>query len=467
MKVKYSLPIYQFSCFVFLLVLYTPVSIIDTFLEHGPWESIAKTLIFASIGFSGYGLTVWLGKRRRFTKIFSGACLAGWTILCGGVALLFFQSRPWYDAVWNPLLILLAVILGQKMVSVETTKILNPKIFYIESVLLLLSVAVPWGINFNLQRMYYPLFSVVVYVVYFGLYAVIRNQSNIDMLTANRHYALSCLPKRIRLYNVFLVLLFLGIALLAIWGLYHSSWIFESIGSWVSHQWQSPVSDILLPDTETVSPPAAPSSPSGGSSDYEGPLFGIALFKFIFTYGWPIIAGIFLILILYLLYCNRALFWNMLCSACHAISAFFHRFLTGKQASKEPFANRTDSLEYIDQEQTLEVERKQKKEDPRKEYKHWKKEYQQYCQMKESSEKYRFGYRLARQGLVQNGAPIRPSDTPLEAVEKARVMLDSPHYANATEQYDKLYYGKEKFLSGNMSSLNESLSQIRELWKKR
>ena len=71
----------------------------------------------------------------------------------------------------------------------------------------------------------------------------------------------------------------------------------------------------------------------------------------------------------------------------------------------------------------------------------WKKQLRAYQKMPDSREKYLKGFALSALGLQLHGAPVKPSDTPLEILEKAKKFLSHEGYRVAVESCNALAFG--------------------------
>jgi len=71
----------------------------------------------------------------------------------------------------------------------------------------------------------------------------------------------------------------------------------------------------------------------------------------------------------------------------------------------------------------------------------WKKQLRAYQKMPDSREKYLTGFALSAQGLLLHGAQVKPSDTPLEILEKAKNILSQEGYRVAVESCNALAFG--------------------------
>ena len=268
----------------------------------------------------------------------------------------------------------------------------------------------------------------VLTVYLFFVYWLAKNQRNIDFMMERRQHDLKHLPPRIRFYNVYLLLVFFVIALLALLLRGPVMELFRMGAKLFQRMLLNCVPTESGGTESTVVEDATPTPTPDGFSDVPP------------NYDWLWnTLGILLLVAMVVVFGPMA--WRSLKAFLRDLS---RKVLSAIRRRHRKAGDRTgESDEYSDAEETLSGEEKTalSRQTDSGRLRMWKKEVRRYRHMPPGEEKYREGYRLVLEGMALKNLPVQPSDTPLEATEKIRQRLATvPQMESATLCYDEIRY---------------------------
>ncbi len=116
----------------------------------------------------------------------------------------------------------------------------------------------------------------------------------------------------------------------------------------------------------------------------------------------------------------------------------------------------TDNIGYTDTEEDVVITKKAKKDKSVSKKRLWKKNLIKYKSMKNSEEKFRFGYGLFLSWLEISGKKKKASET----VNETAQIINSGPFTKVTEAYNPIRYGNHKCSDENISQLDSALSDF-------
>lgn len=274
----------------------------------------------------------------------------------------------------------------------------------------------------------------VIFFMEILIFAVTRNQGNIDYLMERRQHNLSHLPKKIRYYN--LSLLCVLAALTGLFYLFREQiiWIMKKIllgirsGIILFIEFLRYLAELLSSDGELGEEAVQPQQGSGDMSAADN-----------VSLGWIVILILIIVII-----ANRKSICNWLGRKLSRLAAIIKKFFL-RSGSIKHYDDKSEY--YYDKVYDIPLEQREKsrKASERASMRMLKKEYRTYQKMAVSEEKLRQGYKLLREWLLVSGVKIMPCDTTLEILQKQGEKLDHKALKIATICYNELEYGEKAF----------------------
>lgn len=444
------------GCAGILLGFFPLLQLLTALWDGGPSRALLRLPFLLFSGLLGFFLNRLFLTRTGLNRFCRWCLLLAAAIPISACGFLPILSSSFEDGTAAGALFAAALLFASRYSGRRYEFVLSGGAYRGLAIVYLLFLIIPAAVQHWIPIPYSQLANAWCFLLISALYALVKNQANIDDLTQNRRYSLNCLPPRIRRYN----LLLLGAVLLLtvlffVWAIFllpHMDELLDLLIQWwksrISHGTSSPpVSSEPLPSMETPLPPEG----FGESNDSLAWLGTLLQFLF----GALLIGGVLSILIL-----NRKSIADAIRRLCQRIASLFARLL-----ERSPhFAEKgEEDADYTDYDQTVSGEIRRDSPSSLWSRRQWRKNCKQYFSMKDSPEKYRAGYRLAREGLILAGGNIPPADTPLDVSRKFEFLFSGGAYVSATEGFDLLYYGETAYSPENLSALSDALVQIRTL----
>ena len=260
------------------------------------------------------------------------------------------------------------------------------------------------------------------------------NQGNMDELMRRRRHRPEQLPRKIRSYNLRLILV-LAALLTASLVLYRPIAAGLTAGGHALMQVLRALMQWLTRDRgETAS--AAPVGPEP-PKEIENPMAGLGDAKA--SPFWNYLAYVLLAGLAILLIANGPKLFRAAVRLCRKLAAQISEWLHRAHTR----APQPGSEEYTDADETVAAAPDDAPEDDAaaENARAWKRSYRQYRAMAPSAERVRRGYRLALQWLALQQVPVRPSDTTLEIARTAADTIDFVPLDDATAEYNAIRYG--------------------------
>lgn len=299
--------------------------------------------------------------------------------------------------------------------------------------------------------------SVSVFITLFVLlnFFVMSNQSNLEALMERGSHGLEYLPKRIRSFNLGLVLALY--AFLAVCYLFRDAitaaaawmgnllWILvRSVILFLYHLFAGGEEETPLQDPASSGGGQAPILPRNEGSDLVNTILWILFLALIAGLLWyyrrQILSGI------------RQL-WESLADRVYRL---FHPE-GGQKRRAEP-----ESHEYIDEITELSRTKESGVVKEGKSLRKWKQAYRRYKKMPDGEKKYREGYRLILLWLSLQKKPQAASRTPREIFEDTREQVNSPFYGQATAGYEEIRYGEIPASEEERKAVSETIRKMAE-----
>ncbi len=309
-----------------------------------------------------------------------------------------------------------------------------------------------WILQYNGIDVSFPMdFIVVVFLIFVSVYAISKSQGTLDYVMDRRGHKMSALPGNIRRYNLLLVCVL--IAVLAVAFLFR-----RPIGAFL----------VVLKDGLMFAVKCILAfliylmTLFGGSSEGESTSSGASGemdLSFLDT-GRRI--PDFTILILVLVIGGLLLFnWKKIIAGIRklwkSLGKLSRKLFWGR---KEAYGRQDESLDYVDEEESL-TEEASVRENGEHGWKKWRKACRAFRKMEDSEEKLRRGYRLIVEWLKLKGVDVQRSDTPLEILKKA----ESSDWQKAgaqglTNEYNGIRYGEKQADRNLLSELVETIRTL-------
>lgn len=450
MKLRHDLPLSVGGCIGTALELAPVLALLTALFRRPVGDNLPRLLCLTAVGLAGYFFSRLLRKRTSFPPILQWACLlASGGLLGAGSGLLlgtgpleqgFLAAFFLFAHVWC------ASVAGRPFGALLTTRTLARTAGLYGA-----CIPVVWAINKLYPIAYSHLLNAVCFLIIAAFAALIWNQSAIDDLTASRHYSLESLPRRIRPYNLGLVILVIGLTALLFWGLLmltsHVDALMGMVREWLLDLLRglSFTPEDVPPTIVEEAPMDTPMLPPDAGEGLSLPWLG-ALIK----WGMTLLCIVGVSAVVFL---NRVqiLDWfrQLWLSLSGAAARLFRR--PDREQSDSEYTDASQSLLMEDRPAaTLRQDRK------------WRKDLRAYGRMADSPEKYRQGYRLLLEGLRLWDVPVRPSDTPREASHKAEPLLSVEDLRSGTDGYQLLRYADQPDQPEGLRALSRLLSQLRK-----
>ena len=282
------------------------------------------------------------------------------------------------------------------------------------------------------------------------VYAAAKNQGNIDYLMTNRsNRSTSILPKRMRWYSFSLVAL---IFVLIFGGYFLRKPIAALFGGVLTLGKALLVALVkLLPsDSGEYEQPETPTQATPQDMGLPQTEEGSSVI-------WSVFGFLLILLVIGLVIYYRREIWNAVRAAAAKLrDLLFSFFLHSASPSALADVNQyfADNVEEVSRDPGS-FWKQQKPYD----YHRLKKEYRAFRKMEDSPEKYREGYRLAKQLLLLKKKPVIPADTPAEILRKAGTALPEDLFACITGQYCRVRYGDAAPSAAEIDDLTRLLSE--------
>lgn len=305
--------------------------------------------------------------------------------------------------------------------------------------------------NIELSFSYTPL--LYLFLVWVGLYTALKNQANIDQLMNRRKHKMEDLPKKIRYYNLLLIV---GLFAIIVILFCLRGWIVDGI-YWFLRRLRDLVviiaqgiyfvfSLINRGGAEIEDEPTKHKEVSQQFTDNGG------------GYG-EIFLVVLLIALVGVIINFRKQIFNFLMDRLQKLFAWIQKLF-----QRSPlFEGFQQSSEYYRDE--IEDVRGQLIEEPKAQHtlKDWKKLCKNYFKMNQSTEKLKTGYHLLNEWLVLKGVSIKSSDTPLEILKKGEPYLKNLPGLSMTEGYHLFKYRDEEPSEQTLTELTEILRKLNTL----
>ncbi len=430
---------------VFLIFLPCYLLLCALIADRIDMQMIVGFLIIPAVGFFGYFIS-YLARNK--SGLMSKLYLFISAPFVLGLCLITAPSSTYF--LLNIALTILSLVsycLGAYYYSVSYAYLLSSKCFYLSCAIHVFVIALSWFIYKNeiisVDISYFIAVLIPSFFMFTFIFAVNRNQGNIDYLMLRRKHNMKQLPKSIRNYNLILICtVFTTLIILYLFrDLIIKGLLFFKDIIFLLFRFFFYVLDLLLsliPISESSgsdgsgSAPMLPMEQGTDNPDYTMLIVTIA-------------AIILLIINAKRLY---RLFSNLLKWIKVRILIIFDFF----KRKNTPIQSFGEQEEYSDEiiELAHDVSNKQKtqKSSPKKLYRH-------FLSLRDDTERLLFGYALVVKHLKDNGGELHHSDTPDEILNKVRskkIPLDI-----LTAAYNGVKYGQNKATPGDIEAIKDCL----------
>ena len=436
------------ACLALFLSVYPFIKLKCALLYQNNLRIILDTALSVAVGFSGAFAEFILDKLFQKKAIYRTICV----FLCIiPIAVAVICSKAYYgiinipDIIFSSVLYISCFVSGIICFPKEYGKILGNVFIafcicsYTVSVL---ALALLKGNSNQLD-------FIIILTLIFVFYSIINNQSNIDFLMERRRYDKKSLPKKIRFFNlsllfvfyllIFVLMFFRKFILKAI--LFVKNIVFFIIKC-VCDLYEWIISHLSKGDsvlTETADEVIGEYSNSSGILS--------TIIEMILVIG-------FIALLVYIFIRQKDSIVSSVKRAFFDIIRFFEDLFSPKRkALPSDDGYYTDTEEYIEPGFSFDKDNR-----IRKKQKNLRKDYKRYKNMKNSDEKFKFGYSLAVKLINEKYVDIFPCDTPLEITEKTKD-YDIDGLSDITDTYNLLKYQMSGY-SGDFSELNTLLKKL-------
>lgn len=309
---------------------------------------------------------------------------------------------------------------------------------------------------FFLKATYSQNFIVIYYFIFIALYFVTRNQSNIDYLMERRQHKLEHLPKKIRYYNLYLILAILAVILTAFLAKKPIAKLFMIIIDYAKKLIKAVIDFInwlmnLFAKEGTSQMGEVPSDnqmmPAGG---------GTSGFDWTYIIITLLVAGVIFIIVK-----NRKAIYRFFARMFNKILSAIKKLLLNTPLSLSKGDESSDY--YQDEAQSLDkndiVANRKKKEFTHRDF---KKQCKIYLNMTDNEEKLLFGYQLMVRWFEVKGVDIIKSDTAIEILHKVRdkKMSEKDRLEIVTDFYNYIRFKKVKFSNQSLTELTNILFEM-------
>lgn len=459
MKDRRILILRYLGCAGLLLCVYPPTALLDALLGHTPFYGLMHALLLAACGLLTFLLTEFLRRAVRI-PVLRFLLLAGWILLLSALAGWAVLRTSWYEIALCALLAAAICIAGARMTSrtyedyATRYQLIGIPVEYAVGLFLY------WCLQQFIPHPNLPLIWVALLFVSLALLLLVRNQANIDTLTASRHYSLETLPEKIRKRNlILLVVIFLGVLLLfggIVWAAPWVSLAAAALGDWLKAALRFLFSLWGGGDEgEEALAESLPQQDMGfGEVETENEWIGqLIQVLMVLLIAAALIA---------VLYSNRS-------AIRQALSRFFRFLLNWLRSlfSRLPlFPDRDGDAEYVDTTENAVTTIPSDTRHSQLSRRIWFRTYRRYRKMPPSDRKFREGFSLAVQGCALCGIPRLPSDTTLDIASKSSEVTGE-EYLSVTREYNVLFYGETSVPLTSQSGLDQALERLSSVMRSR
>jgi len=445
------------GCGALLLGFVPPLALCAALFGHAPAENLPRIGWLLLCGLCAFAFNGLLRRKASLTPILRLACLfaAALALSCG----VFLLTPDRWERLPLGALLFFGCLWGARFSHRNFSDMLEGHTFWKMLALYGAFLPIPAVINHFFPMVYSQLLNALSFFVFAAVYLLLHNQANIDSLTASRHYSFKFLPKRIRIYNIILVVSIL----LLIAGLFALTYLNMPDLSDALRRFK----EWFISLFSGVPPPAEESHGLAAGNDMGDVLSqlddteGVSI-PWLGDFIKALFTGVLLVgSTAVILYNRSSIAWTLRQlwqQLCELIAGLFQRVPSLK-------LRREETADYTDYDQSVSAERAESSRAPSR-LRQWKREVKRYQRMADSPEKYRKGYGLAVEGLSLCGAAVSEADTPLEIAGKASAFLGQDGFPEATEFFDLLQYGGRSYQPGRTSLLDRMLSELAAFQKK-
>lgn len=426
------------------------------------WEQLQFTLWGYWGVLSGWILQKIEAKRQRgLQKIVSAVLVLGMGILPVAGGILLHRTESSQCMTWMAILAFGGYLLGNrfffrpygKLVTMTNLVIGIAGDFACLWLIQLFQVQIFTGKPFYFDAtptnfQYTPLLYVVL--VWIGLFAVLRNQANIDLMMNRRKHRMEDLPKKIRYYNLLLIV---GVFVMIVLLFCLRGWIVEGL-YWFLRRVRDLIALVLWgiylffrliagdgPDVENPeSPKKQPQIATSGGESYAG-----------------IFAVILLIVLMGAVIYFRKQIFGWMSERLQRLFGWMRKWF-GRSRLFEEF--RQGSEYYVDEIESVRGQETIEQKQAGFTLKDWRKQYKKYSKMENSTDKLQKGYNLLANWLALKGVAICNSDTAQEILRKGEVYLKALPGAPMTEGYQLFKYRDEDVSDQTINQLDEILRKM-------
>ncbi|MBQ4051380.1 MAG: DUF4129 domain-containing protein [Oscillospiraceae bacterium] len=270
--------------------------------------------------------------------------------------------------------------------------------------------------------------------------AVAQNQGNIDFMMQRRKHDLSHLPRRVRLYSLFVTGVILVLLLAVVVFRSQITWLFGQLLEVLKVLAKGLILFILwlmgLGDAGNEEVGSDP--PGGGQMEgFMEPGAGASPW-------WDyIMYTILAVVAVFLLVAYRRDIVRAFRDGWRRIKGYIKdKLYAVPVVQKIAEIVESKSEYYTDEIEIMTIEETEHSEDVFR-YRDWKKKVRRSAAEAPSRERYRKGYALGLQWLQWKGVNIAPADTPAEILGKAKSVLSAESWGAVTEFYELVRYGEQ------------------------
>jgi hypothetical protein len=414
--------------------------------------------------FLGYGIGMlwyWVKQKKKkpFPKVIDKLVpYLGLVFPLVGAGLLHLNEWQGYVGCFTVFSAILYLV-GVRMPYITYGRILNPILFYMTIASSFVSFIILWYMNGQLavdgKSLTYRMTPLVVaYLVGLGIFALVRNQANIDYMMERRKHKMESLPKKIRYYNMMLVS---GIFVLVLILYSFKDWIIQGVfflldilrSIIVAIGWGIYYLFSLLPEDKEIEKEDVTPEEFNIAGESLGDSWNLEFFFRL------IVITVFIILIV--LYGKRV--WRAFLEKFSQLKKWLIEWL-GKNTAVKVFQKGSDY--YSDEVSSVreEIEQEKFQESRKLTLRQWKKECRQYVKSADTPEKLKDGYGLLVEWLLLKGVDIRISDTPKEILQKGERQLKPYAGEELTGNYEQLKYHDKSAEERQLQQMNSVLKQL-------
>ncbi len=295
--------------------------------------------------------------------------------------------------------------------------------------------------------------TILIFFGYMVIYLLTKNQSGIDRMMERRKHDLSHLPSKMRRYSL---LLTMGIILLILLLFAAKAPITAALTAFFSalregfffctrafFRWLASFDDG--------------SSPIGNGSEDTDPLGGIGDLEYTTSGFWNILYVVVIILAIIVFFAYRRQIAEGIAAAYRKLLSFLRRIFAKPQ---RPASSKGEESYYFDLVETVAPsEQKPLFSKSGFRFRDWKKLYKKFLSMKDSAEKYRFGYGLLVDYLRLKKVSVSPSDTVPTIEKKAKTLFPEADMTSISSCYSDIRYGNQDDSLSGMSALTRALEK--------